>query len=196
MYLSVCLSVCLSACLSISFIETQTLLYIANTKYKQSTKFSFSVMQTTLIVYIVYVLTFFSVCLSVSLSVCLSFSLSVCLSACMSACMSVSLSLCLSVCLSVCLSLSLFVCPFLCWSVSLCVCVLLCLSVSMGYRPPQLYKPNTLRSAHELAGGQSGVYLFIDLPEGLQPACSTQLRRGYILGAKFKSVAASNPGIF
>ena len=53
-------TVCLSVCLSISIIETQTLRYISNTKYKQSTEFSFSLMQTTLVVSIVYVLIFFS----------------------------------------------------------------------------------------------------------------------------------------
>ena len=63
--LSVCclyvsLSICLSVCLSVSFIETQTLRYITNTKYKQSTEFSFSLMQITLIVSIVYVLIYFS----------------------------------------------------------------------------------------------------------------------------------------
>ena len=58
--LSFCLSVCLSVCLSISFIETQTLRYISNTKYKKSSEFSFSLMQTTLVVSIVYVLIFFS----------------------------------------------------------------------------------------------------------------------------------------
>ena len=60
--LFVCLSVSLSVCLSVSlsFIETQTLRYISNTKYKKSTEFSFSLMQTTLIVSIVYVLIFFS----------------------------------------------------------------------------------------------------------------------------------------
>ena len=60
MCLSVCMSICLSVYLSISFIETQTLRYISNTKYKQSTEFSFSLMQTTLIVSIVYALIFFS----------------------------------------------------------------------------------------------------------------------------------------
>ena len=58
--LLVCLSVCVSVCLSISFIETQTVRYISNTKYKQCTEFSFSLMQTTLVVFIVYVLIFFS----------------------------------------------------------------------------------------------------------------------------------------
>ena len=53
-------SVCLSVCLSISFIETQTLLYISNTKCKQATKFSFSLIQATLILFIVYVLVYFS----------------------------------------------------------------------------------------------------------------------------------------
>ena len=104
---SVCLSVCLSclpvcqcvclsvrlsfrlpSCLLISFIETQTLRYISNTKYKQSTEYSFSLMQTTLVVSIVYVLIFFSRedtcqlveddCLSLCLCVCLSVCLSVC----------------------------------------------------------------------------------------------------------------------
>ena len=56
--LSVCLSVRPSVCLSISFIETQTLRYISNTKYKKSTEFNFSLMQTTLVVSIVYVLIF------------------------------------------------------------------------------------------------------------------------------------------
>ena len=54
------LFVCVSVCLSVSFIETQTLRYISNTKYKKSSEFSFSLMQTTLIVSIVYVLIFFS----------------------------------------------------------------------------------------------------------------------------------------
>ena len=57
--LAVCLYVCLSVCL-FSFIETQTLRYISNTKCKVATEFSFSLMQATLIVSIVYVLIYFS----------------------------------------------------------------------------------------------------------------------------------------
>ena len=52
-------TVCLSICLS-SFIKTQTLCYISNTKCKQATEFSFSLMQATLIISIVYVLIYFS----------------------------------------------------------------------------------------------------------------------------------------
>ena len=88
LFACLCLSVCLSVCLSISFIETQTVHYISNTKYKQCTEFSFSLMQTTLVVSIVYVLMFFSredTCQlveddSLCLSVCMSLCLSVCLS--------------------------------------------------------------------------------------------------------------------
>ena len=40
-YLSVCLSICLSVYLSISFIETQTLHCISNTKCKQATDTAF-----------------------------------------------------------------------------------------------------------------------------------------------------------
>ena len=58
--LRVCLSVCLFVCLSISFIETKTLCNIFDIKYKKSTDFSFSLMLTTLIVFIVHVLIFFS----------------------------------------------------------------------------------------------------------------------------------------
>ena len=57
--LSVCLAVCLSYC-QFHLLKHKLLSYISNTKYKKSTEFSFSLMQTTLVVSIVLVLIFFS----------------------------------------------------------------------------------------------------------------------------------------